>query len=237
MEIFIKGISNLAHKPVQVSNWNPSKVVNYILNCKDNSLKFLTQKALFLLLIACGRRISDTLASVRTPHFLKLSPDKSTMIINYAPNYRFKNDFTGERPQPIYLKRYRNILLEKDINSTYTEKDDKLCPVKSLEVYLNAIKDSNCPYLFVNYSGIDKPLQARQTANLVQDLVKTADPHANFTIRSTREYASTQAWLFGASCSVLKSSCHWSSLQMFVDIYFKAQANIEPRLASINQLP
>ena len=237
MDIFIRGIGNIGYKPINISNWNPSKVANLILNSTDCSLKFLTQKTLFLVLIACGRRISDTLASVRTKHFLKFSPDNSTMIIHYAPNYRFKNDSTGERPLPIHLKRYQSILLASNSNTQYTASEDKLCPVMNVESYLHATRDTNCAFLFVNPNNTNNPLNARQAANLIQDLVRQADPLANFTIRNTREYASTQGWLFGASCSVLKSSCHWSSLQMFIKTYFKAQSVIEPRLASLNQLP
>ena len=89
MSTFMRGIENLGHKPVTVHKWDATKVVNFILNVSDMSLKFMTQKTLFLVLGACIRRINEILASVRTPHLLKFSPDSQTLFIHYALGYRF----------------------------------------------------------------------------------------------------------------------------------------------------
>ena len=138
----MKGVENLGHRPITIARWNAPAVVNYILNNQDNSLKFLTQKTLFLILVACGRRINDTLASVRVPHFLKLSPDKQTLIINYALGYRFKNDKTSDRPTPITLVRYKEIVRRSGRNTDFSVTDEKLCPVKAVENYLYATRNT-----------------------------------------------------------------------------------------------
>ena len=67
--IFMRGIENLGHKPVTVYKWDATKVVNFILNVSDMSLKFMTQIMLCFIVGACSRRINNTLASVRTPNF------------------------------------------------------------------------------------------------------------------------------------------------------------------------
>ena len=236
MHIFMRGVENIGHRPAPVYKWNATAVANFILNATDNSLKFLTQKALFLLLVACGRRINDTLASVRTPHFLKFSPDNQVLIIHYAPGYRFKNDKGDNRPAPIMITRYKEIVRRKGGSANIAEVNEKLCPVKAVENYLYATRQSNSGFLFVNPANIDNKLNANMASNLVEGLVKLADPSAVFSIKNTRDFSSTQGWLFGASCSLLKASCHWSSLLSFTNTYFKSNINIEPRLSSVNQL-
>ena len=79
-------------------------------------------------------------------------------------------------------------------------------------------------------------VNARTVANLVENLVKLADPGAVFTIKNTSDFSSTQSWLFGASCSLLQTSCHWASLSSFIKIYVKANVNIETRVSSLNQV-
>ena len=154
----MRGVGNLGHKPAAIYEWSASKVVNFILQSSDLSLKFFTQKALFLVLVACGRRINDTLASVRTPHFLKFSIDKQTLIINYVPGYIFKNDKNSERPTPITWVRYSEIVRRKGADGDIRNVNDKLCPVKAIEQYLQATKDSKCSFLFVNPYNVNNVL-------------------------------------------------------------------------------
>ena len=49
MSIFMRGIGNLGHKPVTVYKWDATKVVKFILNVSDMSLKSMTQKMLFFI--------------------------------------------------------------------------------------------------------------------------------------------------------------------------------------------
>ena len=114
--------------------------------------------------------------------------------------------------------------------------NEKLCPVAAIEQYLHATRNSSSNFLFVNHLNVNKALHARMAANLVESLVKLADPTAVFSIKNTRAFGSTQGWLFGASCSLLQSSCHWGSLNSFIKTYFKAGLPVEPRLSSVNQL-
>ena len=146
MSILIRGLENLGHKPVTVYKWDATKAVNFILTASDMSLKFITQETLFLLLVAWGRRISDTLASVRTPHLLKFSPDGQTLIIHYAPGYRFKNDKGPIKPTPITLVRYKEIVQRKEDEFGLANINEKLCPVRAVEQYLHTTRDSKSSF-------------------------------------------------------------------------------------------
>ena len=158
------------------------------------------------------------------------------MIINYCPSYRFKNDKTGDRPTAIKLKRYRSLNRREEGNIENINLEEKLCPVKSIEIYLKATKSSHCNYLFVNPSDMNRPLTSRQAASLVQSLVLRADPHAVFSIRDMRSFASSCAWLQGASWGNILSSCHWATARSFINTYFNPAIGADGRLNCLNTL-
>ena len=133
------------------------------------------------------------LSSLRTKHGLHLTPDGDSMIINYAPTYRFKNDKTGVRPSAIKLRRYASLISERNEGERNRILEGKLCPVRAVEIYLKSTKESNNHFLFVNPNDFNKQLSSRQAAGLVQGLVKSADQHSVFTIRETRSFASSNA--------------------------------------------
>ena len=171
MTQFMRGVDNLGYRPPQKCKWNASAVADLLISSIDNSLRYITQKALFLVLVATGRRINDTLASLRTPHFCKLSPDGNTLIIQYAPSHRFKNDFKGDRPSPITITRYKEIRRRNNTLEQFNLTDELLCPVKATEVYLHATRNSRSQYLFVKPDNIHARIQAREASNLISNLV------------------------------------------------------------------
>ena len=74
---------------------------------------FLTCCFLFLIgggmRIAGGMRISDTLVSVWTRHFFLFLPDGNSLIIYYAPRYRFMNEQVTGRPAPIVFWEIKKV--------------------------------------------------------------------------------------------------------------------------------
>lgn len=44
----MKGVKILGFKPDKPISWNATRVVDFILNCEDQSVMFLTQNCLFL---------------------------------------------------------------------------------------------------------------------------------------------------------------------------------------------
>lgn len=55
MNLFMKGVNNIGYKAEKYYAWNAGKIVDLLPNSSDVSVKFLTQKTSFLVLIACGR--------------------------------------------------------------------------------------------------------------------------------------------------------------------------------------
>ena len=75
-----------------------------------------------------GRRINDTFDSVCSHNFLEFSIDNYN-IYHYAPSYRLKYEQCTERPTPITLVRYSEIVRRKGGEGDVRHVKGKVCPV------------------------------------------------------------------------------------------------------------
>ena len=111
--------------------------------------------------------------------------------------------------------RYNDVVRRKGDEFGFANINERLGPVRAVEQYFHTTRDSKSSFSFVNPGNRDNVLKAKTASNLVESLVKLADPSANFSVKNTRDFASTQGWLFGATCTQLQASCHWASLWSF----------------------
>lgn len=183
--------------------------------------KLLTQKTVFLLALASGRRRSDLHALSGSPSDLAFEPDGS-VTIQTVPEFLPKNLPLGGRAPPVRIKALSTALSGED-------DDCKLCPVRALQCYLERAKLRRVAQrrLFISVNeGYDRDVSAASVSRWISQTVSHAYKLAQSDVPNPRAHevraiAASAAFLHSASLASIMEAAFWRSESTFIQHYLR----------------
>ena len=167
----------------------------------------LLLRALFLVALATGHRVSQLGALLRTPEFTKFAPGMSAVTLSPKPSFLAKNEREGHRVRPVTIPAW-----------TEGSSSHPLCPVSALAAYVDATRQASGPLLWVDPRSL-RPLRIAELAKGLTDLVRQADPSADVKAHHVRKYASSLAFFRSFDVDAVRQAGQWSSSASFVSRY------------------
>ena len=113
-----------------IPHWSLQKVLTVLQSERFQvrpSLQDALTKALFLVAMATGHRISQLAALSRGPEFAKFAPDDTSVTLATKPGFLAKNERASHRMKPVVIHAWLT-----------DEGHHPLCPVQALRLYLSA---------------------------------------------------------------------------------------------------
>ena len=188
--------------------WSVDKVLNLLSTphfaSESCSLFNLLRKALFLVALASGNRVSEISAM-----WLPLHRNLEGIRIPVKPGFIFKNQRAGRAPPEIFIR-------------SLVEGPEELCPVKALEVYLQREGRSRGA-LFVNSNSKAQLLPATVSHTLC-GLIEEGDPGKVPRGHDVRKAATSIAWTRGLKSQDIISRAFWASSSTFIRRYLEPQS-------------
>ena len=208
-------------KPAPPS-WSLKKVLNLLQTprftsnpSKEDSLL----KALFLMALATGQRVSQLAAHQRVGQFLRWAESDSSVTLTPRPRFLAKNERSGHRVNPATVPAW---VMETGSHA--------LCPVAALREYLVATSSYRGNDLWVDHTSY-KSLKPRDLANLLVRLIELADPESKPKAHQIRAYASTLAFFKSFDVEEVREAGQWSSARSFVTRYLQVHLERVPCVA------
>lgn len=112
------------------------------------------------------------------------------------------------------------LLLRNPSADRNTAQLEKLCPVKALEIYLRAMKESNNHYIFVKPCNFNTRIRGNLANSYLKKLLKRSVPGVHFFVKDLRLFSSTLSWLRGASFDEIRGNSYWHPYNSVVKCYF-----------------
>ena len=197
--------------PITSPTWCLNKVLTYIDGLQSElGMESSLQKCAFLLKLATGWRISELHACVRDPAYCRILDD-STLLIRPHPSFLAKNESTEKRWQH---EKILPLLLRDGSPSS-------LCPVRSLQTYLNLTSNYKTGCLFLNCKT-GKPLSIKQLSTLLCKLIAKGDPSAIPKAHDIRKYAASFSLSESMQASHMVNAMRWRSPHTFWKFYMTA---------------
>lgn len=184
--------------------------------------KLLTQKTVFLLALASGRRRSDLHALSGSPGDMAFEPDGSVSI-QTVPEFLPKNLPLGGRAPPVRIKALSPVLNKDD-------DDSKLCPVRALKCYLLKSKSRRVAQrrLFISVNdSYERDISAASVSRWISQTVSHAYKLAqseevpNPRAHEVRAIAASAAFLHSASLASIMEAAFWRSESTFIQHYLR----------------
>ena len=190
-------------------SWSLNKVLA-LLSSPDYSGPEVTEsrllsKAVFLVSLACGSRVSEVSALMRGKSHI-VHKESGQLLLFPSRTFLAKNEDPMHRRPPIQLWKL--------------DDNNPLCPVSALQRYLKATNRVQSDSLFVK-PGTCKPLSIKGLTQNMVSLIKLADPNSFPHFHDIRKYATTLAFLGDATLEELARYTGWRSIQVFLKHYRK----------------
>ena len=188
-------------------SWSLSKVLNFLQSprfLRDQSPGDILLRALFLVAMATGHRVSHLAALLRTKEFLKFDPGGLSVTLAARPQFLAKNEREGHRLSPVVVPAWR-------MNGS----PHPLCPVEALRAYVASTESSAGPELWLDATS-GTPLTAPHLAKKLVQLISLADPLARPKAHQVRKYASSLAFFRSFDVDKVRRAGQWSSAKSFV---------------------
>ena len=174
--------------------------------CTAGNLDMALSKALFLLALATGSRVSELHALRREPEFLAFGNNDLTLFSRVS--FLAKNEDPMHRRDPIVIPR----LWDED-GSPHA-----LCPVHAVHVYMNLTSSSTTGPLFLS-SSTAKPLTKYHCSLLLCSIIKDSQPGVFPRTHDIRKMATSLAFFSNMGLKVLCKRVGWASPQVFLKHY------------------
>ena len=191
-------------------SWALSKVLDLLLTPRfqrSTNPADLLLRALFLVSMATGHRVSQLAALLRTIEFLKFGPNDSSVTLAAHPRFLAKNEWEGHRMTPVVVNSWRE-----------EGRSHPLCPVGALRTYVAATEALPRPELWLDPSS-GKPLSTSSIAKKLVQLKSLADPQAKPKAHHIRKFASSRALVRSFDVEKVRIAGQWSSANSFVERY------------------
>ena len=202
------------------------------------SLKWVTWKTAFLLLLAMGGRRGEVHALDSSN--IKVLGNWDSVILNPDPSFQAKNCDPGTGKRTL---RDIHIQSLKEVSGKDKDMDYDLCPVRSLRSYLNLTKCRRgmIKHLFVTYKeGPVKRASANTISSWVKQLIKFAYQKGQSdenvlrlhrtSVHEIRAIASSLALYQNVSLEDILSNCRWSSSTTFTSHYLRDMTDTTQRI-------
>ena len=221
-----------ARIPRRVPSWDIFIVLDALRRpsfepLSETSLKILTIKTCFLVMLASARRASDI-------HGLSgLLPDVSqesdgSMTLRFLPEFLAKNQRPGETLAPIRLRPLTAILAPDD-------EDRALCPVRALRAYLRRSRPLRSPHhrrLFVSFNpdfkrDITKATLSRWVATTITEAYRVFNitlPVDHPRAHEVRALSASLAASHHLPLNSILEAAFWRSEDSFINFYLRDTA-------------
>ena len=223
-----KGIANrqVTSKPIMPA-WDLFLVLSSLREApyeplSSTSLKFLTQKTVFLVSLASGRRCSEVHAFCGKN--IGREPDGS-LSLSFLAGFLAKNQPAGMQAPPVVIKGLTHRVCSDDPDRT-------LCPVRALSRYrrrTNASRSSLQRRLFLPYKDNKNDDVSKATVSRwIRDVIAraynsssdVADPKS-FRAHEVRAWASSLAFSHNTSLEDVMKAAFWRNNGTFMEYYLR----------------
>ena len=207
-------------------SWSIQKVLDHLSSdqyTENASPDNLLKKALFLVALASGLRVSQLRALTRSENLTKFAPDSSQVTLAPNPKFIAKNERLHHRMKPVMVPA----LIEG-------ERPHSLCPVVALRKYMREVvgDDEN---LWI-WPRTQQAMSTAQVAKLIRQVIEEADPGKAPMAHDVRGCASSLA--FGRSLDPyqVQLAGQWASCSTFVNRYLFPRVT-ESHCVAMGSLP
>ena len=190
--------------------WSLTRVLDFLQSDRFGSAASrsdLFRRALFLLALATGLRVSQLGALLRTPEFAKFAPGLSSVTLTPRPSFLAKNERVRHRMRPVTVPAWF------DDSSHHP-----LCPVAALKAYLDATSQSPGQHLWVDPVSF-RPLKTVDISRALTEVIRLADPSAPAKAHDVRKFASSLAFFRCFDVDAVRQAGQWASSSSFVTRY------------------
>ena len=214
--------------PLGTFPWCYSKLTKaHFEPLREDSLKHLAFKTVFMLALGSGKRRSEIHAWLHQN--IRHQSDWSKVSLSPSPSFLSKNQLPKEGPDsvaPVVIPTLAPTL-DKSL------KDDRsLCPVRALRYYLDRTSDlrQKKELDFVSFKkGFDKDISPATISSWIKHIVilsyELSDQQAlalhQVKVHDVRAFAASKAFQSGVSLDQILSACHWKSRNTFTQFYLK----------------
>ena len=187
-------------------SWSLNKALHLAssINNDDCSFQHLLRKALFLIALASGARVSELAALSRDKGFIKFLPMGEVSLAPH-PKFLAKNEDPAHRWKP-----WRIVPLPQD---------PSLCPVKCLEAYLEKTISQSGGRLFQRELGGTITIDGIRQQILY--FIKEADPESIPKAHDVRAIATSVNYFHFMDFQALSEYTGWKSSRVFMKHYFE----------------
>ena len=218
-ELFHKVSKTLALRnpssPPRPLMWSLEKVLDLLsgLDVNGCSPKELLDKTIFLVALTSGGRVSEISALYRGSEYINVS-QAGVLTLCPGPGFLTKNEDPIARRKPW------------KIPSLPSAGDASLCPVATLQAYLERTA-CHCPTgpLFRHQESF-KPLSVHETRRRITSLIKRANPQSNPRAHDTRKMASSLAFFADMTFEDISQMTNWSSTGVFLRHYLQQVSRV-----------
>ena len=191
-------------------NWSLRKVLDLLQSPRfqhNPSTADSLLRAVFLVAMATGHRVSQMAALVRSPSFTQFGPGDSSVTLATRPGFLAKNERANHRMKPIVIHAWM-----------VDDRHHPLCPVRALRVYLDATSNTNRVEMWLDPKST-RPLTAATLATEIVRVILLADPLSNPRAHQVRKFSSSLAFFRSFDVEAVREAGQWSSPITFVRRY------------------
>jgi len=187
------------------------------------TIKKLTQKTLFLVMLACSRRISGIHALSGLDKDIEFAKHDSACFLTFLPEFRAKNQNPLSDAQSVEIKSLSTILNHDD--------EDRLnCPVRIIQAYLAKTHSYRLGKrrFFLSLNKTRRDISKNSLSIWLRDLIRDAyrdallePPIGASHTHEIRKVSTSIAWSKNASLESIMRAAFWRSESTFTDYYLR----------------
>ena len=225
-----KAFFHIRPPPTSVEpEWSLNKVLDFLKSRRftlNPTLSDITLKALFLLALATGRRVSELHSLLRTKGYIVFGKDYKWVRLYPNPQFLAKNETSKFRRGPLLIHAFLNSQGEHN----------SLCPVKNLKNFLHASRKVNLSALFFNPRTM-APCSKVRISQMIRRVVKLSQPEIYSKAHDLRKYATVQAFFNNMSLTDIKAAGFWSSNRTIAQRYLPLSAKPAQPCVALGRAP
>ena len=226
----VQGIISLTPKnTISFPLWDLGFVLSFLRSDRffppeKLSLKELSQKTAFLILLASARRMSEIHALSGLDHNIEFVRKSDSVILSFLPEFRAKNEKAEEELKSIEIKSLKNFIEPDD-------PDLRNCPVSLLKCYLKRShprrKGQRRLFLSIN-QNYEKDIGKATIARWVKDLIHNAyiwagknPPDSATRVHEIRKLSASLSFHQSVSLGNILRAAFWRARSTFVACYLR----------------
>ena len=188
---------------------------------RESSLKWLTFKTAFLIMLASGRRGSEVHALSGLPADVSFERNGSASL-RFLPEFLAKNQVPGVPSPVIVIPALTRILGDDDL-------DRLLCPVRCLRFYLKRVKPFRKAAhrrLFISYnpeytSDISLATLSRWLMEVIKQAYQSDSLPITPRVHEIRAWSASLAFKHSVPLNAILEAAFWRSESTFINYYLR----------------